>query len=125
MRLAENTGRKTYAKIAICPPSHNFVGLYLRNECMDRQSEKLLNSNIFPTCPHNNGELRPTSGRDLLASLSLGHPSNFNGYRVLAALLHSTLVESVSQTLRRRTEGATYIPQGGHHVGHSFAHVLV
>jgi len=27
-RLAENTGCK---KIAICAPSHNFVGLYLRN----------------------------------------------------------------------------------------------
>jgi len=45
-------------------------------------------------------------------------PANFNGFRVLAALLHGTLVVSVSQTLRRRTEGAIYIQQGGHHVGH-------
>jgi len=30
-RLAVNTGRKNKAKIAICAPSHNFVGLYLRN----------------------------------------------------------------------------------------------
>jgi len=30
-RLAENTGRKNDAKIVICGPSHNFVGLYLRN----------------------------------------------------------------------------------------------
>ena len=29
--LAENTGRKILAKIAIWAPSHNFVGLYLRN----------------------------------------------------------------------------------------------
>ena len=29
-----------------------------------------------------------------------------------------TLVVGVSQTLRRWTEGATYIRQGGHHVGH-------
>jgi len=36
----------------------------------------------------------------------------------LAALLHGTLVEGVSQTLQRRTEGTTYIQQGGHHVGH-------
>jgi len=28
----KNTGRKNYAKIAICEPSHNFVGLYLRNK---------------------------------------------------------------------------------------------
>jgi len=28
-----------------------------------------------------------------------GTPANFNGFRVLAALLHSTLVVGVSQTL--------------------------
>ena len=48
----------------------------------------------------------------------LGLPANFNGFRVLAALLHGTLVVGVSHTLRRLTEGATYIRQGGHHVGH-------
>jgi len=47
-----------------------------------------------------------------------GTPANFNEFRVLAALLHGTLVVGVSQTLRRLTEGATYIRQGGHHVGH-------
>ena len=47
-----------------------------------------------------------------------GTPANFNGFRVLAALLHGTLKLGVSQTLRRSTEGATYIWQGGHHVGH-------
>jgi len=31
---------------------------------------------------------------------------------------HGTLVVGVSQTLRRWTQGATYIRQGGHHVGH-------
>jgi len=36
----------------------------------------------------------------------------------LVALLHDNLVVGVSQTLRRWTEGATYIWQGGHHVGY-------
>jgi len=45
-----------------------------------------------------------------------GTPANFNGFRVLAALLHGTLVLGVSQTLRRLTEGATYIQQGNHHI---------
>ena len=45
-------------------------------------------------------------------------PANFNGFRVVAALLHGSQVVGVSQTLRRWTEGATYILQGGHHVGH-------
>jgi len=30
-----------------------------------------------------------------------GTPANFNGFRVLAALLHGILVVGVSQTLRR------------------------
>jgi len=47
-----------------------------------------------------------------------GTPAHFNGFRVLAALLHGTLVVGVSQTLRHWTEGATYIRQGGHHVWH-------
>ena len=38
-----------------------------------------------------------------------GTPANFNGFRVLAALLHGIPVLGVSQTLRRWTEGATYI----------------
>jgi len=47
-----------------------------------------------------------------------GTPANFNGFHVLAALLHGALVVGVSQTLRRWTEGATYIRQNDHHVGH-------
>ena len=52
-----------------------------------------------------------------------GTPANFNGFRILAALLHGSEVVSVSQTLRRGTrngtfaKGATYIRLGGHHVG--------
>jgi len=39
-------------KFAIWAPSHNFVGLYLRNWGMCQQSEKnLLSSNISSTCP--------------------------------------------------------------------------
>jgi len=57
----------------------------------------------------------------LTAEISLpvwGTPANFNLFCVLAALLHGTLVVGVSQTLRHWTEGATYIRQGSHHVGH-------
>jgi len=41
-------------------------------------------------------ELGPTSGWDRFVSLR--HPGNFNGFRVLAALLHGTVVVGVSQT---------------------------
>jgi len=47
-----------------------------------------------------------------------GTPANFNGFRVLAVLLHGTPAVGVSQILRRSAEGATYIRQGGHNVGH-------
>jgi len=36
-----------------------------------------------------------------IGSVVWGTPSNFNGFRVLAALLHGNLVVGVSQTLRR------------------------
>jgi len=56
-----------------------------------------------------------------------GTPANYNEFRIFAALLHGTVVVGVSQTLRRWTEGPTYIRQGGHHVGHwpTFLVVLV
>jgi len=47
-----------------------------------------------------------------------GTPATFNCFRVLAPLLHGSQVVSVSQTMRRWTERATYVWQGDHHVGH-------
>ena len=83
---------------------------------MYRQSEKtLLNINTSSTCPDNTVNFGLLTA-EMLASL--GHPCKFNVFRVLAALLRGTLVVGVSQILRRSTEGATYIRQGGHHVGH-------
>ena len=90
------------------------VGLYLRNVSTIRKTVKqqyLLHVSSWYR------ELWPTNDWDMLASL--GYPANFNGFGVLPALLHGTVVVGVSQTLRRWTEGATYIWQGGHHVGHS------
>jgi len=104
-------------KIAICAPSHNFVGPYLRKYCTYRQSEKsLLSSNMSSICAYNMVNVGPLTAE--IRWRVWGTPANFNGFRVLAALLHGTLVVSVSQTLRSWTEGATYIRQGGHHVGH-------
>ena len=89
---------KKSPKIAIWAPSHNFVRLYLRNYGTDRQSEKnLLSSNISPTCPHNMVNFGPLAAE--IVSLVWGTPGNCNGFRVLAALLHGTLVVGVSQTV--------------------------
>jgi len=71
--------------------------------------KNLLSSNTSSTIRYNMVNFGP---------LVWGTPCNFNGFRVLAALLHGTVVVGVSQTFRHCTEGATYIRQGGHHVGH-------
>ena len=57
---------------------------------------------MSPTCPRNMANFGPVA-----AEIDLpvwGTPPNLNGFRVLAALLHSTLVVGVSQTaaLNRR-----------------------
>ena len=78
--------------------------------------KNLLSSSMSSTCPHNMVKFGP-----LAAEIGIpvwGTPANFNGFRVLAALLHGNQVVSVSQTLRRWTEGATYVRQGDHHVGY-------
>jgi len=76
-------------KIAIWAPSHNFVGLYLSNCGTYRQSEKnLLSSNISSTCPHNMVNFGLLMAE--IVSGVCGIPATFNGFRVLAALLHGS-----------------------------------
>jgi len=78
--------------------------------------KKFLNIDISSTYPHNMVNFGPLAAE--IRWRVWDTPANFNGFRVLAALLRCTLVVGVSQTFRRWTEGATYIRQGGHHVGH-------
>jgi len=66
---------------------------------IDNRKKNLLNSNISSTCPDNMVHFDPLVAE--IVSLVWGTPANFNGFRVLAALLHDTLVVGVSQTLRR------------------------
>ena len=58
--------------------------------------KNLFSSNISPTCPHNMVNFGPLAAE--IVSLVWGTPDNFNRSRVLAALLHGTLVVGVSQT---------------------------
>jgi len=78
---------KNRQKIAIWAPSDNFVGLYIfaTKEHIDNR-KKLLSSDISSTCPHN-----MVNFGLLMAEICWrvwGTPANFNGFRVLAALLH-------------------------------------
>ena len=62
------------------------------------------------------GGLWLTNGWDRLTSL--GHPCKFQLVSCLGSVTARHLVMGVSQSLRRWTEGTTYVRQGDHHVGH-------
>jgi len=117
MQLAGNAGPKkspTIGHLGTIAQLCRAISLQLRHY---RQPEKnLLNSNISATCPHNMVNFGP-----LMAVIHSGvwnTPANFNRFCILAVLLHGTLVVGVTQPLRRWTEGANYIRQGGHHIQH-------
>ena len=85
--------------------------------------KNLLNGNISSTCPHTMVNFGPLAAE--IGSLVWGTPANFNGFHILAALLHGTLVLGINQTLRRGTEGATYIRQDGHTFQLTMLHTAV
>jgi len=59
--------------------------------------KNLLNIDTSSTCPRNMVSLLTAE----ICWRVWGTPASFNGFRVLAALLHGNLVVDVSQTLRR------------------------
>ena len=69
--------------------------IFATKACMDNR-KKILKHNISSTRPRNMVNFGPLAAE--IFSLVWGTPSNFNGFRVLAALLHGTLVVGVSQT---------------------------
>ena len=98
-RLAENTGLKK------SPFWHHW-----------QSEKKLVKHRYLLHMSSWYGELWPTNGWDLLASLR--HPYKFQQILRLGSVTARHLVVGVSQTLRRWTEGATYVRQGDHQVGH-------
>ena len=54
---------------------------------------------LSPICPHNMMNFGPLAAE--IDPVVWGTPANFNGFRVLAALLHGTRVLAVTQTLQR------------------------
>jgi len=67
---------------------------------IDRQLEKkLVKKQYLLHMSHNMVNFSPLAAE--IISLVWGTPANFNGFYVLAVLLHGTPVLGVSQTLRR------------------------
>jgi len=65
-------------------PLRRAISSQLRH--IDNQKKNLLSSNASSTCPYNMVNFGLLSAEIL--SLVWGTPANFNGFRVLAALLH-------------------------------------
>jgi len=101
------------------PSAHyrtNLSGYIFASEAAVDNRKNLLSNNISSRCLRNMVifGLLPAE----IGPVVLGTPANFNGFRVLSTLLYGCQVVSVSQTLRRWTEGATYVRQGDHHAGY-------
>jgi len=99
-----NTGRNKIAKKS--PSGHhrtNLLGYIFGTKARIVNRKKLLNSNISHACLHNTGNFGPLAAE--IDSGVWGTPANFNWFRVLAALLHGTLVLGASQTLGVNSAG--------------------
>jgi len=95
-RLAENTRRKKVAKNS--PSLHHCTTLSAMSSQRIDTRKNFLNSNTS-SFPHNMANFGPLTAE--IGSGVWSTPANFNGFRILVALLHGTLVVGISQTLRR------------------------
>ena len=91
--------RPYHQKLAIWAPSHNLLGLYLikiRHVGLSTIGKNWLNSNIFPTCPHNMVNFGPVAAE--IGWRVWGTPANFNGFRVFYSLLQRRRSMEANQT---------------------------
>ena len=88
---------------------------------IDNQKKNLLSSNTSSTCPDNMVNFGPLTAE--IGSLVWGTPANLNWFRVLAALLHGTLVVGVSQTAALNR--GRHLCSAGRPSRWALAHILV
>jgi len=96
--------------------------IFATKACIDNRKKLVKQQYLLHMSPQY-GELRLTSGWDWFGCL--GHPCKFQWVRVLAALLHSTLVVGVSQTLRYWTEGATLFGRAAIMLTHISRYIVI
>jgi len=91
---------KSLQKIAIWAPSHKLSGyIFATKARIDNRKKNFLSSNTLSMRSHNVVNFGPLAAE--IGPVVWGTHANFNGFHVLAALLHGTPVLGVSQTLRR------------------------
>jgi len=97
-QLAKNTGCKKSPKVRhLLAIAQLCRAISLQLGHVLTIGKNLLNSNISPTCSYNMVNFGPLVAE--VGSLVWGTPANFNRFRILAALLHGTVVVGVSQTV--------------------------
>ena len=100
MRLAENIGRKKSRQKSPSGHHHTTLSGYIfATKARIDNRKQLVKQQYLLHMTYNMVNLGPLAAE--IVSLVWGTPVNFNGFRVLAALLHGTLVVGVSQTLWR------------------------
>jgi len=83
------------------PSAHHTIlsgYIFATRACIDNLKKNLLSSNISSICPHNMVNFGLLAAE--IDPVVLDTPANFNGFRMLAALLHDIQVVSISQTLQ-------------------------
>jgi len=97
MWLTENAGRKKVAKNRHLGSGHHRTTLsgHIFATKAHIDNRKKINQQYV----HNMVNIGPLTAE--IGPVVWGTPANFNGFRVLAALLHDSQVVSISQTLQR------------------------
>jgi len=88
---------------------------------IDNQKKNLLSSNMSSTCAYNMVNIGPLMPE--ICWRVWGTPAHFNGFRVLAALLHGTQVVGVNQTAALNIGRHLY--SAGQPPRWALAHILV
>ena len=90
-RLAGNAGPKNSPKIGrLCTIAQICRAISPQLTHVSTIGKKLVKEQYLPTCPHNMVNFGILTAE--IGSGVWGTPADFNGFRVLAALLHGTLV---------------------------------
>jgi len=116
-QLAENAGTKKSPKIGHLGTIAQLCrAISLEQRHVSTIGKSLLNSNTSSACPDTMVNLQPTNGWDLLASLR--HPCKFQWVSRLGSITARHSSSGRQPNFAAFNRGATYIRQGGHHVGH-------
>jgi len=93
MWLTENAGRKRSPSAHHRTTSSSYI--FATKACIDNLRKNLLSSNISSRCPHNMVNFSLLAAE--IGPVVWDTPANFNGFCVLAALLHGSQVVGVTQ----------------------------